>query len=166
MKKIVVLGATLIVALCITSCKSQESAYKKAYEKAKALDTQNAPAATTEAATDSTPSVVPMVEKPATETKVVDNYDNVQVKPENVTVVNGAGIKQYSVVVGAFSISANAEGLQNTLKSQGYDAQVVLNNDNKFYRVIATTFDDKTSAAKSRDGLRAKYPDAWLLYKK
>jgi hypothetical protein len=34
MKKIVVLGMGLCVALAFSSCKSSESAYKKAYEKA------------------------------------------------------------------------------------------------------------------------------------
>lgn len=35
MKKVVVLGMGLCVALAFSSCKSSESAYKKAYEKAK-----------------------------------------------------------------------------------------------------------------------------------
>ena len=33
MKKLVVLGMGLCVALALSSCKSSESAYKKAYEK-------------------------------------------------------------------------------------------------------------------------------------
>lgn len=39
--------------------------------------------------------------------------------------VNGSGIKAYSVVVGSFSVQTNAEGLQSTLKEKGYSAQVV-----------------------------------------
>ena len=35
MKKLMVLGMGLCIALAFTSCKSKESAYKKAYEKAK-----------------------------------------------------------------------------------------------------------------------------------
>ena len=35
MKKLAVLGTSLCVVLAFTSCKSGESAYKKAYEKAK-----------------------------------------------------------------------------------------------------------------------------------
>ena len=35
MKKLFVLGMGLCIALSFTSCKSSESAYKKAYEKAK-----------------------------------------------------------------------------------------------------------------------------------
>ena len=37
MKKLVVLGMGLCVALAFSSCKSSESAYKKAYEKAKQI---------------------------------------------------------------------------------------------------------------------------------
>ena len=39
MKKYMVLCAGLAVALAFTSCKSSESAYRKAYEKAKAQET-------------------------------------------------------------------------------------------------------------------------------
>ena len=35
MKKLAILGVGLCVVLAFTSCKSSESAYKKAYEKAK-----------------------------------------------------------------------------------------------------------------------------------
>ena len=79
---------------------------------------------------------------------------------------SGAGLKNYSVVVGSFSLKANAEGLQGTLKSAGYDAQIVYNPSNNFYRVVAATFDLKSDAVSSRDQFRSKYPDAWLLFKK
>ena len=38
MKKFMLLSAAACVALAFTSCKSSESAYKKAYEKAKAQE--------------------------------------------------------------------------------------------------------------------------------
>jgi len=159
-----VLCAGLCVAFAFTSCgKSSESAYKKAYEKAKQQETVQ-PTIAVDA--DSSAVVTPLVEKRATETKVVDNYDNVEVRPESVTVIKGNGLKDYSVVVGAFSLKANAEGLHSQLKAAGYDAQIVFNNDRKMYRVVAATFADKSSAARSRDEFRAKYPDAWLLYNK
>ena len=72
--------------------------------------------------------------------------------------------KNYSVVVGSFSVQANAEGVQSTLKSQGYDAQVAYNSSNQMYRVVAATFDSKPDAVRSRNELRSQYPDAWLLY--
>ncbi len=164
MKKYMVLCAGLCAAMAMTSCKSSESAYKKAYEQAKAQESQQAsqgPIAS------ETPVVTPLETKPATQTTVMDNVDNATYRTENVTVVSGAGLQAYSVVVGSFSLKANAEGLQNTLKSAGYDAQIALNSERGMYRVIASTFSDKASAVQSRNQFRAgNYPDAWLLYKK
>lgn len=156
-----VLCASLCVALAFTGCKSSDSVYRKAYEKAKA---QEQSATDNQNSSDENVAVVtPVVEKPATETVVVDNADNVPVRQENLSVVNGDGLKNFSVVVGSFSVRANAEGLQSTLNSRGYAAQVAFNAGNNMYRVVASTFDSKTDAVKSRNELRAQYPDAWLL---
>ena len=112
--------------------------------------------------------VTPLQEKAANNTQVVDNGDNVQVRQETVSVVNGEGLNNFSVVVGSFSLKANAEGLQQTLRQQGYNAQVVVNNNVSpaMYRVVATTFATKAEAAASRASLQGKYPGAWLLYAK
>ena len=161
MKKYTLLCVGLCAAMAFTSCKSSESAYKKAYEKAQAQ------AQTTQQETPAvqeTPVVTPVVTKPVTETKVVDNLDNVTVRQERVSVVNGAGLKDFSVVVGSFSVIANAEGLQQRLKNAGYAAQIVKNDERNMYRVIASTFATKAEAVQSRDQLRATYPDAWLLF--
>lgn len=160
MKKYMVLCAGLCVALAFTSCKSSESAYRKMYEKAQAQEEKN----TTDQGNEEIAVVAPVVEKPANETVVVDNADNVPVRRESLSVVNGAGLKNFSVIVGSFSVKANAEGLQNTLKNKGYDAQVAFNSSNQMYRVVAATYDVKTDAVRSRNELRAQYPDAWLLF--
>ena len=160
MKKYTVLCAGLCAALALSSCgTSKESAYRKAYEKAQAQEQ-------TETAQTEAPVVTPLTEKPVTETQVTDNYDNVSTRTEDVTLVSGSGLKSYSVVVGSFSLKANAEGLQNTLKNAGYDAQIAYNSARNMYRVVASTFDSKGSAVQSRDQFRSKYPDAWLLFKK
>jgi len=169
MKKYTVLCAALATAMIFTGCKSKESAYKQAYLKAKQQEEiQQANAATVSQNTQSTASVVPMEEKAANNTQVIDNGDNVTVRQETVSVVNGTGLKNFSVVVGSFSLKANAEGLQQTLKADGYNAQVVINSDvtPAMYRVIATTFETKSEAASSRAALMTKYPGAWLLYAK
>jgi len=162
MKKYMVLCAGLCVTLAFSSCKSSESVYRKAYEKAKAQE-QNA-SESQNSGSESVAIVTPVVEKPVTETVVVDNADNVPVRQESLSIVNGAGLKNFSVVVGSFSVRANAEGLQSTLKSHGYDAQIAFNAGNSMYRVVASTFDTKTDAVRSRNELRAQYPDAWLLF--
>ena len=160
MKKYTLLCVGLCAAMAFTSCKSSESAYKKAYEKAKQYDTATAQASNT----DNSAVVAPVVARPATETRVVDNLDNVSVRQESVLLVSGAGLKAFSVVVGSFGLISNAEGLQQRLKSAGYDAQIVKNEDKNMYRVVASTFAGKADAVYSRDQLRATYPDAWLLY--
>ncbi|MDY3848754.1 MAG: SPOR domain-containing protein [Prevotella sp.] len=158
MKKYMILCAGLCAAMAFTSCKSSESAYKKAYEKAKAQET-------TAAETNTDANVVaPVEEKTIEEVRVVDNTDNVQVRQESVALVSGSGLKNFSVVVGSFSLKGNAEGLQQRLKDAGYDAQIVKNTDRNMYRVVATTFEDKAAAVQSRSELRATYKDAWLLF--
>ena len=166
MKKYTLICAVMCAAMVFTSCKSSESAYKQAYLKAKQQEEQQqqqqAPVA------QETTVVTPMVERPVNNTQVVDNADNIAVRQEQVTLVSGSGLKYFSVVVGSFSLKANAEGLQQTLRSEGYDAQIVMNNNvtPAMYRVVATTFDSKVDAAASRNGLQNKYPGAWLLYAK
>lgn len=156
----------MVLAISMSSCKSKESLYKKAYEKAQAQNASN-----TQVTEDpSTINVTPVqptapVTTVTTETNVTPAAD-VNVRTEALQVVDGAGLKAYSVVCGAFSLKANADGLQQTLKNKGYQAQIALNTERKLYRVIASTFDTKAEAIPSLQTLRQTYPDAWLLYKK
>lgn len=162
MKKNMFLCAGLCAVLAFTSCKSKEDAFKKAYLKAQANQEQMAE----QPVQEETPVVAPLVERPATETTVVDNTDNVAVRSEDFTLVDGSGLSNFSVVVGSFGVKANAEGLQSQLKAAGKDAQIVYNSERNLYRVVATTFATKSEAARSRDQLIGQYPGAWLLYKK
>lgn len=172
MKKYMVLCAGICVAMAFTSCKSSESAYKQAYLKAKQqeeiqqqqqqVQQQQQPVVQTQQ--EETNVVVPLEEKSATQTQVVDNTDNIRVTQEKVSLVSGSGLKNFSVVVGSFSLAANAEGLQQQLKNAGYNAQIIKNEDRNMYRVVATTFDTKEEAAASRNDLQSKYAGAWLLY--
>lgn len=161
----------LAIALCsvamFTSCKSSESAYKKAYEKAQAQAAQNQTAVAEDNSQDVKISPVQTTPQPSSTTTDVANEP---VRKENVQLISGSGLKAYSVVSGSFSLKANAEGRQSVLKSRGYDAQIVYNPNVKFYRVIAFTSDDKAAAVQSRNQMRANYSsdvnskEAWLLY--
>ena len=91
MKKYMVICAGLCVALAFSSCKSKESAYRKAYDKAKAQDAANV---TDNSGYDDTPVVTPFVDTPVTDNNNNNNnYDNVSVRTENVNVVSGSGLK-------------------------------------------------------------------------
>lgn len=159
MKKVFFYSIALCMAVALTSCKTtKDSAYKKAYEKARAAE--QAQPVQQEVAT-----VAPVQTQPV-QPQTVDT-ENVSVRQEDgLTVVSGRGLSNYSVVVGSFSMKANAEGLQQTLKAAGYEAQIAYNAARNMYRVVASTFVDKASAVASRNQFRDKYPDAWLLYQK
>lgn len=158
-----ILCAGLCAVFAFSSCRSsKESAYKKAYEKAKAQEQTMSP----EDMQGAAPIVSPVEESPATQTTEAESVENATVRQESVTVVSGAGLSDYSVVVGSFSLRSNAEGLYNKLKSEGQDAQLAFNAERGMYRVVAATFASKADAVASRNQFRSTYPDAWLLYKK
>ena len=77
MKKLVVLGMGVCLVLAFASCKSSESAYKKAYEKAKQQELA-------EPQVEAPVEVTPVVAAPVTTTKVADTSG---VRQEKVTVV-------------------------------------------------------------------------------
>lgn len=165
MKKLFVMGVALCSVLAMTSCKSSESAYKKAYEKAQAAQQQaattvNEVATTTQQAT--AVATTPVVATPTTD------YSKVNVRTENVTYVSGTTLKNYGVVVGSMTVQANATALCSKLQGQGYGSTVVKAavNGQDFYRVVAASFDSKNEAAALRDKLAGQYQGAWLLYAK
>ena len=165
MNKLAILGMGAFIAVALISCKSSESAYKKAYEKAKQQQVVAAEQEPVQTQPATQVEVTPVTPPAAATTTPVD-VNTVKVQPENVTVVSGSGLKAYSVVCGSFSLKANAEGLQKTLANAGYNSQIAYNGEKNMYRVVASTFDDKAAAVQSRNTLRATYPDAWLLYAK
>lgn len=164
MKKVVVLGMGLCVALAFSSCKSSESAYKKAYEKAKQQELADASNAST--STEAPADVVTPVE-----TVPVAPVSSAPVREEKVELVSGEGLRAYSVVCGSFGVKSNADGLKAQMDNEGYNAKVVYNAQNNMYRVIVESFDTRDEAARARDAFKAKYPNrkdfqgAWLLYK-
>ena len=152
MKKLMVLGMGLCIALAFTSCKSKESAYKKAYEKAKQQELAEAPAA------DETVVETPVVTAPVEVAPAapVAPVEIGTIREEKVQLVSG--------------------GLKARLDGDGYNAKVVFNaeanNGQGMYRVIVASFDDRMQAAQARDSFKAKYYNnadfqkSWLLYAK
>lgn len=161
MKKSVLFGL-LSVLFVLASCKSKESAYKQAYEKAKAQESAqvqvNAPM-----------QVTPVAAAPV----VAEDLEQTPVRQEQVSVVsvNGA-LKPYSVVCGSFSLQANAQGLKDFLVGEGYAAGIVKNVEKNMFRVIIGSYDTKAEAAKAREAFKVKYPTrtdfqgSWILLNK
>jgi len=147
------LGLALVSALAFVSCKSKESSYKQAYEKAKQQEQMQT---TTPQQTTVTPA--------QTVTTPAQNTDSSNLRSERFNVIGGGSLKAFNVVCGSFGSLQNAQNLRNTLVNKGYNAQIA-QNENGMYRVIAASFDDRNAAVSSRDQLRNTYPDAWLLYR-
>jgi len=159
MKKILLMGTALCMVFAMSSCKSKESAYKKAYEKAKAQ----------QEVTTTTQQTNPVAVTPVTTTTTpATDYSNVSVRSENVSLISGPALRAYSVVVGSFGVKSNATGLASTLANKGYTPRVVQasTTNGTMYRVVATSYDTKGEAAQSRNSLEGQYPGAWLLYQK
>lgn len=162
MKKTLFMCAAVCAVFAMTSCKSKDSVYKKAYEKSQAQSAAQAPVATTPVQT-----VTPVQTTPVQTTPAVD-YSNVSVRTEAVDLVSGAPLKAYSVVVGSFGVQANATGLATVLSGKGYSPRVVKASTSQgtMYRVVASSYDTKAEAAQSRASLQGQYDGAWLLYQK
>ena len=153
MKKIILSCLAVAATFVMFSCKSTESSYRAAYEKAKAQ----------EAVAQQTSE--PVSVQPVVTTQTPVNVDNSNVRSERLNVMNGGTLKAYNVVCGSFKSLENANNLRNTLVNAGYTAQVAQNPETGMYRVIASSFENKADATVSRDKLRATYKDAWLLYR-
>lgn len=145
--KFLLLGFAFALLFTLGSCKSKESAYKAAYERAKQKEMQESGAL----------GVVPA---PST------NYSDATVQRERVVAIDGSSLKRYSVVIGSFVSKTNASSLKDRMRNQGYQS-ILVQNAQDMYRVIVYTFDDKASAASSRDELKRHYypdfQDAWIL---
>jgi cell division protein FtsN len=147
-------GLTLTLVFSLGACKSKESAYKAAYEKAKQKEMEER----------SINEITP-VSKPAA-TANESSYSSAAVQKEKVTTIDGSGLKRFSVVVGSFMNKTNATSLKERMQSKGYKV-IIAQNEKQMYRVIVSTFDIKADAARERDVIKAKYSpefsDAWLL---
>ncbi len=181
MKKTTFLLFGLAAAVTLTGCKSRESAFAKTYQQA--LEEEQS--RTVEVVT--TAPVQPVITQPVEPVVTVQPVEPVQVIQQPVQeevdlsdvrtidgtldVVSGDALSTYSVVVGSFITKSNADGLMARLRSNGYDARVVLTNETingrtGWYRVIASSSDNKSEAARTRDALKGTYPGAWLLLKR
>ena len=141
-------GLALVVLFTLDSCKPKESAYKAAYEAAKAREVEE----------NQVREVTP-VYKPS-------DYSTESVQQEKVTAIDYSGIQQFSVVVGSFVNKTNADSMKERMTNQGFRA-FLAQNAKGMYRVIVATFVDKNSAVAERERIKSRYypdfQDAWIL---
>ena len=176
MKNPAILALSLCaVALFAASCKSQESAYRQAYERARAQE-MNKPTQTVTIIPQNTqpqptqPAPVQQPAAPVVQSTVVVEEENTPVRTiqGEQRIIDGEPLKAFSVVVGSFVNETNARGMMNTLRNRGYAARVMKTNENinghtGWYRVVASSFSTKSQAVQSKNTLRDSYPGAWIL---
>lgn len=152
MKKSLIWGLSLCLVLGLGSCKSKQSAYKAAYEKAKEKEI----------------AVVEEEEEEVVEKEVERPViSDEKFQKESLEVVDGT-LRTYSVVIGSFLNKDNATRLKSTYEDKGYNCSIALNPDKQMYRVIIGSYDNKGDATTLRDSVKKKHGlyDAWLLEKK
>lgn len=154
MRKSVILLSTLLVALSFVGCKPKQSAYRQVYEQAKQREVAQNNQSTTAPEVEEEDVIV---SKPAA--------TDVSVRKERFSAVEGEDqslVQRYSVVVGSFNNPTNARGRKAEVAGLGY-RPVLVKNEMGMLRVIASSFPTRDQAVSSRDVLRERYPDAWLL---
>ena len=182
MNKIWLFGAAFCLILGLGSCKPKQSAYKAAYEQAREGSSTDTLADETfveeedfddfdEFEEEAEEVEVAPVSKPRTlsESENRNEEVNVATRQERINPYVGestTGLRRYSVVIGSFRNSTNAQALKERMQYEGYNA-ILAQNEMGMLRVIVSSFDSKMDAIYSRDAFRSKfYPnfqDAWVL---
>ncbi len=100
----------------------------------------------------------------------VEVADDVEVtRKEAFTVVEGqerVDVLNYNVVVGSFGKLSNAQNLQSMLKEQTGANPILVQNEQKMYRVILETFKTYKEARAKINSILQQFPDAWVLVQK
>ena len=175
MNKIWLFGAAFCLILGLGSCKPKQSAYKAAYEQARDGSSDTLADESFEEdfddfddfEEDAEEVEVTPVSKPRTLSE--SEEVNVATRQERINPYVGestTGLRRYSVVIGSFRNSTNAQALKERMQYEGYNA-ILAQNEMGMLRVIVSSFDSKMDAIYSRDAFRSKfYPnfqDAWVL---
>lgn len=141
-RSIYLITAMFAMLVFAASCKPKQSAYKQVYEAAKEKEMQqNASQPTIVKDAGSLPPVEVSVRKE---------------KVEPVFASDAPNLKKFSVVIASLSVKLNAESLKSRMENEGYNV-ILVENEQGMYRVIVASYDDKGSAASTRDEIYQKY---------
>lgn len=156
--KILLLGFAFALLFTLNSCKSQESAYKAAYDKAKQREM-------VENTRETTP-YYPAVRPAPTPTPAPVVKESVKPIDGGGQLRSSGGLKRYNIVIGSFKSQMNAEALKEQMQGSGYNS-FVIQNAQGMYQVIIASYDDRASAVRARDSLKNDYypdfKDIWIL---
>lgn len=142
--------AFVVPAVMLVSCKTTQPAgiYAKAQSSNQVSSVISAPAT--------------QAQVPANPVVVKENVRKESFKPVENETNQDVVTKKYHVVVGSFGSQTNAQNLAATLKKEGKNPAVVV-NENNMYRVIVFSFDDYTQATNAKVEIQNRFADAWIL---
>ncbi|MDR2475367.1 MAG: SPOR domain-containing protein [Bacteroidales bacterium] len=154
-KNVLIAGIALGLALFAGGCKSsKDSAYKTAYDQAKNKQVRN-PVANNDVVIYTPPEEEVVVYTPRPPERLSP------ATPEDANY-----LKRYSIVIGSFRNKTNASSLKDEMIRHGY-AAIIAQNEEKMYRVIISSYDDRNSAEHKRNDVRSRYAprfdDIWIL---
>ena len=141
--------AAMVALVFIASCKPSETAYREAYESAKAAREQTADSVSYTRLSPNQRQV-----------KVVADGDTISAVYLPVVVIeNGGGIREslkaYSVVVGQFKQVFNARQMQERISQRGYPGAFVVRTGEPRYLVLATSVHSASEAAAAMQKIKA-----------
>ncbi len=148
-----ILVAVAIIGTSFTACKTKQKVTKIPGANVEATAPAATPTNTAPVATPQTASAGPEVTRNE-KFSLADGETNAD-----------ALKYKYHVVVGSFKSQVNAKGLQNTLKNEGNNALVVINEQGMF-RVLIASFNEYAQARTRINQITDRFPDAWVLVQK
>lgn len=161
--KIAVIAAA-VIAIAATSCKTNESNYRAAYEAAKQKNEESKGIEGT---------VYEKIRNEAIDSRLIVDGDSIPMMTVNVkiaaTTATPDQVKKYSVVINQFKQIFNARSQMERLRANGYPDAFLLETAEPLYYVVAATTDDGEEAKRyytkiTKDKtIPLKSPFPWIL---
>lgn len=160
----IAMAATALLAMTVTSCKTNESNYRAAYEAAKQKNEESRGIEGT---------IYEKIRNEAVDSRLIVEGDTIPMMTVNVKIAaettTPENVKEYSVTVNQFKQIFNAKSLMTRLRENGYPDAFLLETAEPLYYVIATTTDNAEDAKDSYRKIRndksvsLKAPFPWIL---
>lgn len=147
-----------LLLLCLPllwGCKTSETNYRRAYDKAMEARRQ--------ADSDLDSTIYGRVRRDFAMQQIVAGNDTVDVKVQHVRVTESGGgipesLRRYNVVAGQFKQLFTAKSLRERLFEAGYPGTFVVETAEPYYYVIASSHNDPEAAIKALRRLQADKP--------
>lgn len=156
--------AMTALAIGMTSCKTNESNYRAAYEAAKQKNEESRGIENT---------VYEKIRNEAVNSRLIVDGDTIPMMTVNVKIAQSTTtpeqVKRYSLVINQFKQIFNARSQMNRLRENGYPDAFVLETGEPLYYVVAATTDDSEEAQKTYMKIQKdksvviRSPFPWLL---